>query len=170
MLRTASKRHSRWSWSPKKMTSPAAWQSGCCGTTFSLRGQRAMRAVSALRCTRIFTVHTSDVVIAGAGIIGLSLAMELRRAGATVTVLDRGEPGREASSAAAGMLVTSDPDTSAPLLPLAQASAVMYPVFVEEIELRSGVKVELENRGALYVAEKNERFSTPPVSVEDLRR
>ncbi|MBV9147664.1 MAG: FAD-binding oxidoreductase, partial [Acidobacteria bacterium] len=66
-------------------------------------------------------MHTSDVVIAGAGIIGLSLAMELRRAGASVTVLDRGEPGREASSAAAGMLVTEDPDTHPTLKPLAEA-------------------------------------------------
>jgi len=57
-------------------------------------------------------VHSSDVVIAGAGIIGLSLAVELRRIGASVAVLERGEPGREASSAAAGMLVTGDPDTN----------------------------------------------------------
>jgi len=109
-------------------------------------------------------VHTADVVIAGAGIIGLAVAIELRRAGgASVIVLDRGEPGREASSAAAGMLVTADPDTSSALKPLADASAAMYPSFVEELELRSGIKANLENRGALYVADESETFDVPPL-------
>jgi len=115
-------------------------------------------------------VHTSDVVIAGAGIIGLSLAMELRRAGATVTVLDRGEPGREASSAAAGMLVTSDPDTHPAIKPLADASAAMYPTFVEEIELRAEMNVGYENRGALYVAEEGEELGIAPLRDGESRR
>ena len=109
-------------------------------------------------------MHSADVVIAGAGIIGLSVAIELRRAGASVTVLDRGEPGREASSAAAGMLVTADPDTPSPLKWLANASAAMYPAFVEELELRSHVKVNLENRGALYVADERECLDVLPLS------
>lgn len=114
-------------------------------------------------------MHTSDVVIAGAGIIGLSVAIELRRAGASVTVLDRGEPGREASSAAAGMLVTADPDTPFLLKSLADASAAMYPSFVEELELRSGVKVNLENRGALYIADEHEALELLPLTEARLR-
>jgi choline dehydrogenase-like flavoprotein len=51
-------------------------------------------------------VKSWDVIVAGAGIIGVSLALELRQRGATVLVLDRAEPGSEASSAAAGMLVS----------------------------------------------------------------
>jgi glycine oxidase len=109
-------------------------------------------------------------VIAGAGIIGLSLAMDLHRAGATVSVLDRGEPGREASSAAAGMLVTSDPDTSISLRPLAEASAAMYPAFVEEIELRAEMNAGYENRGALYVADEDEELETLPLRDRESRR
>lgn len=115
-------------------------------------------------------MHTSDVVIAGAGIVGLSLAMELRRAGASVTVLDRGEPGHEASSAAAGMLVTSDPDTHPALRPLADASAGMYPGFVEDIELRAEMNTGFDNRGALYVAEDGEEFAIPPLRAGESRR
>lgn len=107
-------------------------------------------------------MHTSDVVIAGAGIIGLSVAVELRRAGASVTVLDRGEPGREATSAAAGMLVTGDPDTPAALRAMAIASAALYPSFVEELQVRSGIEVNLQNHGALYIADENERFDLLP--------
>lgn len=114
------------------------------------------------------SVHTSDVIIAGAGIIGLSIALELRKAGATVTVLDRGEPGREASSAAAGMLVTGDPDLGTPMRELAEASAALYPSFVEELELRSGLQTSLEARGALYVAAEWERLELPTLSASDL--
>jgi glycine oxidase len=53
------------------------------------------------------TLHsTSDVVIAGAGIMGLGIALELARDGARVTVLDPQPPGQKASAAAAGILVT----------------------------------------------------------------
>jgi glycine oxidase len=114
-------------------------------------------------------VHTSDVVIAGAGIIGLALAMELRRAGASVTVLDRGEPGREASSAAAGMLVTGDPDSHPALAELANASATLYPAFVAELEIHSEMNVGLENRGTLYIAEEDEHLPFPAVSHEEIR-
>ena len=113
-------------------------------------------------------MHTSDVVIAGAGIIGLSIGIELRKAGATVAVLDRGEPGREASSAAAGMLVTGDPDLGTPMRALAEASAALYPSFVEELELRSGLRTDLEARGALYVAAESERLDSSALSPAEL--
>lgn len=87
-------------------------------------------------------MNTWDVIISGAGIIGVSLALESRERGARVLVLERAEPGREASSAAAGMLVVHDPDTPAELRPLAQQSAAMYPAFVEKLEQASGIKVD----------------------------
>ena len=115
-------------------------------------------------------MHTCDVVIAGAGIIGLSVAIELRRAGASVAVLDRGEPGREASGAAAGMLVADDPETNPSLKPLARMSAAMYPAFVEELELRSGINVGLENRGTLYVSKLDDGLSGAELSPSEVRR
>ncbi len=54
-------------------------------------------------------MHHPDICIAGAGIIGLSLALELQHRGARVTVLDQGAPLAEASTAAAGMLAADDP-------------------------------------------------------------
>ncbi len=79
-------------------------------------------------------VNSWDVIIVGAGIIGVSLALELRERGATVLVLDRGEPGAEASSAAAGMLAASDPETPPALRPLALESARMFPEYVARLE------------------------------------
>ena len=45
-----------------------------------------------------------DTIVIGAGIIGLSLAIELNKRGLRVLIIDKGEPGREASWAAGGML------------------------------------------------------------------
>ncbi|MDQ3333078.1 MAG: FAD-dependent oxidoreductase, partial [Planctomycetota bacterium] len=50
----------------------------------------------------------ADVTILGGGVIGLSIADELARAGASVRVLDRSEFGTEASWAGAGMLPPGD--------------------------------------------------------------
>ena len=49
-------------------------------------------------------MKTWDVIIIGGGIIGLSVSIALRKRGASVLIVERGEPGREASHAAAGML------------------------------------------------------------------
>jgi glycine oxidase len=78
-------------------------------------------------------VKTWDVIIIGGGIIGLSLALALRRRGATVLIIERGEPGREASYAAGGMLVDCSLETLSPLQPLAAASARLYPEFAKEL-------------------------------------
>jgi len=94
-------------------------------------------------------VKTWDVIIIGGGIIGLSLAIALRKRGATVLVVERGEPGREASHAAGGMLVDSPLETPSALQPLATASAKMYPEFAHELELESGMKVDLRDQGTI---------------------
>lgn len=90
-----------------------------------------------------------DVIIVGGGIIGLSLSIALHKRGARVLVVERGEPGREASHAAAGMLADCTLETPAALQPLATASARMYPEFVHELQDESGVDVDLRDQGTL---------------------
>jgi glycine oxidase len=94
-------------------------------------------------------VKSWDVIIAGAGIIGISLALELRERGATVLVLDRAEPGSEASSAAAGMLAPSDPETPEALHSLAMASARMFAAFVQKVESAAGIQVDFRRVGTI---------------------
>ena len=94
-------------------------------------------------------VKTWDVIIIGGGIIGVSLAIALRKRGAMVLVIERGEPGREASHAAGGMLVDCPLETPAALQELATASARMYPEFVYELEAESGMKVDLRDQGTI---------------------
>jgi len=87
-----------------------------------------------------------DVIVIGGGIIGLSLAIELRKKGASVLVVERGEPGREASSAAGGMLVDCLFETPGALQPLATVSARMYPEFVRELEAVSYTHLDVYKR------------------------
>lgn len=86
----------------------------------------------------------------GGGIIGLSLARELNKNQLRVLVLERGQPGHEASHAAAGMLADSD-EIPPPLRELATASAGMYPEFVREIEDESHVHVDLRDQGTIIL-------------------
>jgi glycine oxidase len=95
-------------------------------------------------------VKTWDVIIIGGGIIGLSLAIALRKRGATVLIVERGEPGREASHAAGGMLVDCLLETPAALQSLATASARMYPEFAHQVEIESGMKVDLRDQGTIW--------------------
>jgi len=89
-------------------------------------------------------LEKSDILIAGAGIIGLSLALELHARGARVTVLERDTALSHASTAAAGMLAANDPHNPPQLLPLSQYSLGLYPNFLACIESLSGLHVPIQ--------------------------
>jgi glycine oxidase len=96
-------------------------------------------------------VKSWDAIIIGAGIIGLSLAIELRKRGLHVLVVEKGEPGGEASWAAGGMLADFPLEMPAALQELASASARLYPEFVHELEDESGLKIDLRDQGTLVL-------------------
>jgi glycine oxidase len=97
-------------------------------------------------------VESPDVIVVGAGIIGCSVARELARRGLRVLVLDRQEPGQEASWAAAGMLTPAAESSEAlPMVPFANASMALYPEFIEQIEQSSGMTAGYRRDGALEV-------------------
>lgn len=113
-------------------------------------------------------VKTWDVIVIGGGIIGLSLAIALRKRGASVLVVERGEPGREASHAAGGMLVDCGAETPEALQPLALASARMYPEFAHELEVESGTKVDLRDFGAIVFPPPEHVYGRPGFKLSTL--
>ncbi|HEX8127966.1 MAG TPA: glycine oxidase ThiO [Pyrinomonadaceae bacterium] len=95
----------------------------------------------------------ADAVVVGGGVVGLAVARELARGGAEVVLIERGETGAEASWAAAGMLAPQvEADRADEFFKLAAASRDAYPEFARELEEESGICVELDRTGTLYLA------------------
>src|SRR5439155_15209732 len=82
--------------------------------------------------------------------------------GKSVLVIERSEPGREASHAAAGMLAPHGGDLPDELSELATASAAMYPEFVRELEDEATARphephappIDLRSQGTLLIGYK----------------
>ena len=93
------------------------------------------------------------VVIVGGGIIGLSIGWLLARQGCKVSICERGEAGREASWAAAGMLsaLAEVHFDEQDLLRLGLLSAQLYPQWVDELEGASRMSVGYRTDGTLIV-------------------
>jgi len=105
-----------------------------------------------------------DVAIAGGGLIGASIALELTRAGLRVGVFDRRELGQEASWASAGILSPAPESTAMiSLVALGKASMTLYPEFVRTVEEISGQHVGYRAKGtlqALFTRDAREELST----------
>lgn len=103
------------------------------------------------------TAH--DVVVIGAGVIGLACAWRCAQRGLRTLVLERDEPGAGASGVAAGMLapVTEAEFGEQRLLELNLAGAALWPDFAAELGIEYGAS------GALVVAADRD-------DAEELRR
>ena len=107
-----------------------------------------------------------DVVVVGAGVIGLACAWRCAQRGLEVLVLERApSPGAGASGVAAGMLapVTEVEFGEEALLELNLASAALWPGFAAELSERSGLDTGYRASGALVAAADRD-------DAEELRR
>ena len=95
-----------------------------------------------------------DLIVVGAGVIGLGAAWEMAAQGWQVLVVEAGEAGTGASRAAAGMLAPTAEVSykEEALLRLNRQSLALYPAFVERLEGASGVGVDYRTEGTLVVA------------------
>jgi glycine oxidase len=103
-------------------------------------------------------VDSPQVVIAGAGIIGLSLALDLATHGLRVTVLDRGSAMTEASWAAAGMLAANDPENPPQLAELALHSLSLYSDYLARIASLANRQVPLRTSTTLQASHPQRSF------------
>jgi glycine oxidase len=103
--------------------------------------------------------RSSDVVIVGGGVIGLSIAYALAREGLQPRVLDRQELGREASWAGAGLIppiadrdAVSPTMTLNPLVALRSWSARLYPEWSAALRAETGIDPGYRQCGGVDVA------------------
>lgn len=98
-------------------------------------------------------MERADVVVVGAGLIGSSIAWRLAQAGRRVVLLDRGEPGAEASAAGAGLLQPEAGREATPeTLRLWLESLAMYESFVREVWETTRAAFEFRVSGRLVLA------------------
>jgi glycine oxidase len=95
----------------------------------------------------------SDVLIIGGGVIGLSIARELKKRGREVTVVDRSTLGGEASWAAAGMLSPNlETEATKDFHRFGIEALNAYPAFADELLNETAVDIELDRSGTLCLA------------------
>jgi glycine oxidase len=93
------------------------------------------------------------MIIAGAGIIGMSCAWKLALGKIPVTIFDAGEAGCEASWAGAGMLAPGgEMEEASTLTAMALRSLAMYPDFIHALQEESGIAIDFRRCGAVEVA------------------
>src|SRR5436190_1812303 len=81
-----------------------------------------------------------DVLVVGGGVIGLTAAHFLAKAGARVVVCDRGQLGAEASWAGAGIIPPGNPARAvAPFDQLRARSSAMFPGLSDELREATGI-------------------------------
>jgi len=104
-----------------------------------------------------FKTHAPRIAIIGAGIIGLSCAVEMAERGASVSIYDKGDPGRGASWAAAGMLAPAyeavgGGEVHPRLFELCFQGAALWPGFVARLEQTCGHELGYRPGPSLAVA------------------
>src|SRR4051794_18655856 len=104
-----------------------------------------------------------DVVVVGAGIVGLAVGHELARCGLRTAILEERSIAAGATQASAGVLAPhiEAPDEG-PLHELTVRSLSIYDRFVANVEQDSGAGVEYRRTGSLEVAscaESEQRLS-----------
>ncbi len=105
-----------------------------------------------------------DVLVLGGGVIGLTSAYYLARAGAKVCVCDRGQLGREASWAGAGIISPGNPRrTDTPLDTLRALSSEMFPALSAELREATGIDNGYRRCGGLELPA--DEGDAPPVDA-----
>ena len=105
-----------------------------------------------------------DILIIGGGVVGLAIAIELKRQGAKVTVVSK-DFTQAASHAAAGMLAPlAEKLASAPMLDLCLRSRWLYPEWTQKLEELTGIETGYLPCGILAPT-----YSAPTAIAEDDR-
>lgn len=118
----------------------------------------------------------AEVIVIGGGVMGLASARELRRHGYSVTLVERGQPGRAASWASAGIIGATLRDESDPQYELRTLSRQLWPSFAQAIESESDLDPEYREMGCIQLATNpselgwlRQKANDTPLTPDELR-
>ena len=111
-----------------------------------------------------------DVIIIGAGIIGLATAERLLLQGAKVTILERNKVGQESSWAGGGILSPLCPwDYSDDVTRLTSYSAKQFPAWISILQKTSGIDPEYETSGMLILPPYDSEIARQWCSMREIK-
>jgi glycine oxidase len=107
-----------------------------------------------------------QITIVGGGVMGMSCAWRLAQRGIQVTLLEQGQFGKEASSAAIGALWPSSMPTPGPLQRLHHESLRQYPQFVKELSDATQQSIGYMRRGKFELVTSDRQLTQGLKEVE----
>lgn len=111
-----------------------------------------------------------DVLVIGGGIIGLTSAYFLAKAGLSVEVLDKGDLGREASWAGAGIIPPGNPDRAAkPIDKLRAIGSTRFPELTAELRQVTGIDNGYLRCGGIECWEPGDEYAADLWTAEGIR-
>ena len=115
--------------------------------------------------------QTYDTVVIGGGVVGLSLAYGMARAGDRVRVLDEGDDALRASRGNGGLVWVQGKGVARPSYARwTMASARRWPAFAADLRERTGTDVELSQIGGLVMCLSEHELSGRRELLESLRQ
>lgn len=112
---------------------------------------------------------STDVIVIGGGVIGLSTAYQLVKAGKSVRLIDAGATGQQASWASAGVISAVEWSVSAEHAKLQRAGHQLYPEFCKAVEADSGMSVQFVESAGIkcIIDEADEQWAAEDLAASE---
>jgi glycine/D-amino acid oxidase-like deaminating enzyme len=113
---------------------------------------------------------TYDTVIVGAGVVGSSIAWGLAQTGERVCLLDEGDDAFRAARGNFGLVWVQGKGAGRPAYARwTIAAAAAWPTFARRLHEQTGIDVELQQRGGLYIGLNEEEIAKRTATLCTLR-
>ncbi|AFP30829.1 NAD(P)/FAD-dependent oxidoreductase [Marinobacter sp. BSs20148] len=114
--------------------------------------------------------RSADVCLIGGGLVGMAIALGLQRNGLRVTVIDEGDVALRASRGNFGLIwVQGKGDTLPEYAEITRLSARLWPSLAASLKHSTGVDVQLQQRGGLYLCLTEQELDARARMLEKIR-
>jgi glycine oxidase len=97
-------------------------------------------------------MNSFDAAIIGGGVIGCSIARELAGSGLSVVILERSQPGSQATRASVGCIIGGSAEEPRGQIEFLMASKSLFPSLLDELNDETGIDIECYCEGTLLLA------------------